>query len=124
MARSLQHSSQDALPRRRPAASKAARLPRWRKCLTIVALLCAVGLYSDAVTHHHTTLAQEIGCPVCHVVSHNPLTVFAPPVAPAMRGSSWFHSSLPGVAADGFRQFLDLAHRSRAPPVQLPSSLN
>lgn len=117
MARSLRQSSQDAPSIRPPKFSKAARLPRWRKYLTVVALLCAVGLYSDAVTHHHKNLAQEIGCPVCHVVSHNPLTVFAPPVAPAMLASSWFHSSVLGTDARGFRQFRDPAHRSRAPPV-------
>lgn len=117
MARSLQQSSQDALPLRRPVWSKAARVPRWRKWLTLFALVCAIGLYSDAATHHHRTLAQEMGCPVCHVVSHNALTTFTPALTLPVQIFSWFRSNLPHTGTDGLQQFLDPAHRSRAPPV-------
>lgn len=95
-------------------------MPRWRKYLTIVALVCVVGLYSDAVTHHHQTLAQEMGCPVCHVVSHNALSTFTPSLAPPVLVSSWVHASLPRGDIGGFRLFLNPAHRSRAPPSLAP----
>ncbi|HET7307490.1 MAG TPA: hypothetical protein VFK24_06730 [Gammaproteobacteria bacterium] len=120
MARSLQQSSQDALPPRRPTLSNAARVPLWRKCLLLVALVCAIGLYSDAVTHHHQTLAQEMGCPICHVVSHNALTSFTPSIALPVRIFSWFRSRLPNAGTDGFRQFFNPAYRSRAPPLSAP----
>lgn len=120
MSRTLQQSSQDALPTRPPMLSKAARLPRWRKCLAILALLCAVGLYSDAVTHHHHTPAQAFGCPVCHVVGHNALTVFTPSLAPASQATSWFRSSLSGIEIAALQQSVNPAHRSRAPPFLAP----
>lgn len=120
MARSLQQSSQDALPRRQPTLSIAARVPRWRKCLVLMALVCVIGLYSEAVTHHHQTLAQEMGCPVCHVVSQNALTAFTPSLALPVQIFSWFRSRLPNAGAAEFGQFFDPAHRSRAPPLSAP----
>jgi hypothetical protein len=59
-------------------------IPCWHKWLVILAVLSTVVLYSIAATHHHKTLAQELGCAACHVAGHNSLDVFKPNVRPLM----------------------------------------
>jgi hypothetical protein len=95
--------------------SRAAALPCWRRWLVVFALICTVGLYSDALTHHHETNAQRLSCPVCHVAGHNGLEVFTPPRAPALDSVSTYllYSALDSGIV---RRFAHPVPHSRAPP--------
>ncbi len=49
---------------RRPAPIlRAGRSATWRRCLALLAVVCAVGLYSIEATHFHHTLAEQLQCP-------------------------------------------------------------
>ena len=97
-------------------ATRAARLPLWRKWLAIYAVTCVVALYSIEATHVHHNSADQLHCPVCHVVGHNPLDSSTPELTPALTLSVLFFMLLP-VAATGLprRPFFPKP-QTRAPP--------
>lgn len=54
--------------------SKPFRKPgSWRHWLFALSLLCFLGFYSSSLLHDHATDANELACPVCHVLSHQVL---------------------------------------------------
>jgi len=68
------------------------RRARWFKWMLLAAVLCTVGLYTAEFSHHHDTPAAELHCPICQVMAHSALDVFAPqfkPLPPAIRMHFW-----------------------------------
>jgi len=82
------------------------RRARWFSSVMLVAAICTVGLYALEAAHHHKTLAGELHCPVCQVMAHSALEVFAPQL----------DASRPFV----HRQFLRIATEQTASPRPVP----
>lgn len=94
----------------------ARRLSRWRAGLLLLALTCAVSLYSIEATHNHKTVLDDLRCPVCHVVGHSALDVYTPDLTPAFALALLFFVLLPVAAAGAPRRVLHLKPQTRAPP--------
>ncbi|HEV2112298.1 MAG TPA: hypothetical protein VGT99_13150 [Gammaproteobacteria bacterium] len=92
------------------------RLARWRAGLLLLALTCAVSLYSIEATHNHRTVLDDLRCPVCHVVGHSALDVYTPDLTPAFNLALLFFVLLPVAAAGAPRRVLYLKPQTRAPP--------
>ena len=88
----------------------------WRAWLLLWALLCAVGLYSIEATHNHRTAADDLRCPVCHVVGHNALDSTTPDLKPALIPVLMFFLLLPASVAVQSRRYFFLKPQTRAPP--------
>ena len=93
-----------------------ARLPRWRVWLLLWAMTCAVGLYSIEATHNHRTAADDLLCPVCHVVGHNALDSTTPDLKPALIPVLMFFLLLPATVVVQPRRYFFLKPQTRAPP--------
>lgn len=96
------------------------RLPRWKRLLLCLALVCAVGLYSVEATHDHRTTADELRCPVCHVVGHSALNSYKPNTDVLLSLSGWYAPSPVQHDADYVQHPFDLKPRTRAPPAPAP----
>jgi len=93
-----------------------ARLPRWRVWLLLCAITCAVGLYSIEATHNHRTAADDLRCPVCHVVGHNALDSATPDLNPALVPALLFLVLLPvAITLRPYRSYSPKP-QTRAPP--------
>lgn len=104
--------------------SRAASMPRWHKWLAIFAVLWTVTLYTDAATHHHRTLAQDLGCPVCHVASHNAVNVFQPDTRVAATIASWYLLKSPTADTGLVYSRPTIVPPSRASPAPAPVNVN
>ena len=92
------------------------RLAPWRAGLLLLALTCAVSLYSIEATHNHRTTLDDLRCPVCHVVGHSALDVYTPDLTPAFNLALLFFVLLPVAAAGAPRRNFHLKPQTRAPP--------
>jgi hypothetical protein len=93
------------------------RRARWFKWMLLAAVLCTVGLYTAEFSHHHDTPAAELHCPICQVMAHSALDVFAPqfkPLPPSVRAQ--FLAFRPPLT-DAPRPAATVTHQSRAPPL-------
>jgi hypothetical protein len=107
-----------------PAASpRPRRLSHWRNALVLFALVCAVSLYSIEATHNHAKAADELHCPVCHVVGHNALDSYQPNTDVLLSLSGWYASPKPRQDAVYVQRTFDLKPRTRAPPAPALSSV-
>ncbi len=101
--------------------SKSPRSPRrlapWRAGLLLLAVACAVSLYSIEATHNHKTVLDDLRCPVCHVVGHSALDAYTPDLTPAFNLALLFFVLLPVAAAGAPRRHFHLKPQTRAPPV-------
>jgi len=97
------------------------RRPRWRAWLLMLALACTVGLYSIEATHNHRTAADDLRCPVCHVLGHNALDSATPDLKPVVVSALLFFLLLTTGVAVPARRFAFLRPPSRAPPSLLLS---
>ncbi|MFI4967692.1 MAG: hypothetical protein ACHQAU_03105 [Gammaproteobacteria bacterium] len=93
------------------------RLAPWRAGLLLLALSCAVSLYSIEATHNHKTALDDLRCPVCHVVGHSALDVYTPDLTPAFNLALLFFVLLPVTVAGAPRRNFRLKPQTRAPPV-------
>ena len=92
------------------------RRARWFKWMLLAAVLCTVGLYTAESAHYHDTPAAELHCPICQVMTHSALDVFAPqfkPLPPPIQ-IRYLTFNPPIHAAP--RRVLIFTHQSRAPP--------
>jgi hypothetical protein len=92
------------------------RLRDWRAWLLLWALVCAVGLYSIEATHNHRTAADDLRCPVCHVVGHNALDSATPDLKPALIPALLLFVLLPATVTVRSRRFFFPKPQTRAPP--------
>lgn len=93
------------------------RRARWFKWMLLAAVLSTVGLYTLEFSHHHDTPAAELHCPICQVMAHSALDVFAPqfkPLAPSTRVH--FLAFAPHQVSTPARVFT-VKYQSRAPPL-------
>jgi len=97
--------------------TRASRLPLWRKWLAIYAVICVVALYSIEATHDHRSSADQLHCPVCHVVGHNALDSSTPELTPALTLSALFFMLLPVAATGLTRRAFFPKPQTRAPPI-------
>jgi hypothetical protein len=107
----LQPPVSDAAP-----ATRAGRLPRWRKWLVLFALACSVALYSIEAIHDHRSAVDQLRCPVCHVAGHNALDSATPDLAPALTLTVLFCVLLPVAGAGLPRRVFFPKPQTRAPP--------
>ncbi|HEY4128035.1 MAG TPA: hypothetical protein VGN70_08335 [Gammaproteobacteria bacterium] len=94
------------------------RLRDWRAWLLLLALGCTVALYSVEATHNHRTAADDLRCPVCHVLGHNALDSNTPDLKPALVPALLGFALLPVVFAVLPRHSAYLTPPSRAPPTR------
>lgn len=90
---------------------------RWFKWMLLVAVLCTVGLYTAEFSHYHDNPAADLHCPICQVMAHSALDVFAPqfkPLPPAIR---MHYLALRAPITVAPRRVLIFTHQSRAPPL-------
>ncbi|MDE2024450.1 MAG: hypothetical protein KGJ17_07590 [Gammaproteobacteria bacterium] len=93
------------------------RRTRWFGGVLFAAVLCTVGLYALEFAHHHETTAAELHCPICQVMAHGALDVFAPqfkPLPPVTRVH--FLAFAPHQVPAPARVFT-VKYQSRAPPL-------
>lgn len=93
------------------------RRAHWFKWMLLVAVFCTVGLYTAEFSHYHDTPAADLHCPICQVMAHSALDVFAPqfkPLPPAIR--MHFLAFVPHQTPAPARVFT-IKHQSRAPPL-------
>jgi hypothetical protein len=107
----------DQLSTRTESPRPPRRLAPWRAGLLLLALTCAVSLYSIEATHNHKTVLDDLRCPVCHVVGHSALDVYTPDLTPAFNLALLFFVLLPVAAAGAPRRHFHLKPQTRAPPV-------
>lgn len=84
--------------------------------MLLVAVLCTVGLYTLEFAHHHETLTAELHCPICRVMAHGALDVYAPqfkPLPPVIR--MHYLAFAPHQTSAAVRVFT-VNYQSRAPP--------
>lgn len=98
-------------------ATRAGRLPLWRKWLALFAVACAVALYSVEATHDHRNSVDELRCPVCHVAGHNALDSSTPELTPALTLAVLFFVLLPAAAAGLIHRPFFPKPQTRAPPI-------
>ncbi|HEY1992718.1 MAG TPA: hypothetical protein VGH71_09675 [Gammaproteobacteria bacterium] len=94
------------------------RLRDWRAWLLLLALACTVGLYSVEATHNHRNAADDLRCPVCHVVGHNALDSTTPELKPALVFALSLFVALPFSLVVLPRRGYLLSPPSRAPPTR------
>ncbi|HVA54555.1 MAG TPA: hypothetical protein VNI53_01970 [Gammaproteobacteria bacterium] len=97
------------------------RQARWRTGLLVLTLLCTVGIYSIEAIHHHKIPANELACPICHVMGHNTPNLFKPYVKPATRFSGWYEQVVVPSSSPVYQNRLDLRPLPRAPPIPASS---
>jgi hypothetical protein len=93
------------------------RKARWFRGVLLAAVVCTVGLYCIAATHHHKTLMAELHCPICQVAVHSSLEVYTPhfaPVPPIAR-IQFVRLEFPHTATS--KNGWTVNYQSRAPPV-------
>lgn len=88
----------------------------WQRWLLLLALAWTVALYSVEVTHDHRTAADDLRCPVCHVLGHNALDSATPDLKPALLPALLFFLLLPVTVTVRLRRLSFLKPQSRAPP--------
>lgn len=93
-------------------------LRKWRAWLLLLALACTVGLYSVEATHNHRSAADDLRCPVCHVVGHNALDSTTPELKPALLSALSLFVALPLIQVVLPRRGYLLSPPSRAPPTR------
>ncbi|HEY3644215.1 MAG TPA: hypothetical protein VGM16_02655 [Gammaproteobacteria bacterium] len=94
------------------------RLRDWRAWLLLLALACTVALYSVEATHNHRTAADDLRCPVCHVLGHNALDSATPDLKPALLPALLGFVLLPVFFAVPPRRAAFLTPPPRAPPTR------
>lgn len=92
------------------------RRARWFKWMLLAAVLCTVGLYTAEFSHHHDTSAAELRCPICQVMAHSALDVFAPQFKPLPPPIRVRYLALRLTVHTAPRRVLIFTHQSRAPP--------
>lgn len=93
------------------------RRARWFGGMLLAAVFCTVGLYTAEFSHYHDTPAAELHCPICQVMAHSALDVFAPqfqPLPPIVHVHFLDFASHP-VAAPA--RVFTVTYQSRAPPL-------
>jgi hypothetical protein len=90
----------------------------WRAWLLLLALACTVGLYSLEATHDHRTAADDLRCPVCHVLGHNALDSATPELKPALLPALLGFVLLSIAAVVLPRRAAFLTPPARAPPTR------
>jgi hypothetical protein len=95
----------------------------WRKWVAVCALVCTIGVYFIEFTHHHETLASELGCPICHVMAHSAPNLFKANITPVFGQLSWFSHFKPALAAGALYNSFAVRPQTRAPPVPTSSLL-
>lgn len=93
-------------------------LRQWRAWLLLLALACTVGLYSVEATHNHRSAADDLRCPVCHVLGHNALDSTTPELKPALVSALLLFLALPLTFLVLPRRGHFLTPPSRAPPTR------
>jgi len=93
-------------------------LRSWRGWLLLLALACTVWFYSVEATHNHRTAADDLRCPVCHVLGHNALDSSTPDLKPALVPALLSFLLLPVFARVLPRRASFLTPPSRAPPTR------
>ncbi|MGB9429095.1 MAG: hypothetical protein WCC11_04345 [Gammaproteobacteria bacterium] len=99
----------------------ALRRARWRRWLVVAALVCMVGIYSIALTHHHKTERAELTCPVCQVMAHGAPSLLKPNLTPVVSYASWYRHTLPRQEFFAVPLRFNLKPQPRAPPLPAPS---
>lgn len=92
------------------------RRARWFKWMLLTAVLCTVGLYTAEFSHHHDTPAADLHCPICQVMAHSALDVFAPQFKPLPPPTLVHYLALHMPIHAAPRRVLIFTHQSRAPP--------
>jgi hypothetical protein len=92
------------------------RLRDWRAWLLLAAMVCTVGLYSIEATHNHKDAADDLRCPVCHVVGHNALDSTTPDLKPALIPALLLFVLLPATVTVRSRRYFFPKPQTRAPP--------
>jgi hypothetical protein len=95
----------------------------WRAWLLLLALACTVGLYSVEATHQHRTAADDLRCPVCHVLGHNALDSATPDLKPVLLSVLLFFVLLPVVLTTRPHRSFSPRPQTRAPPSLLLSRI-
>lgn len=90
----------------------------WRGWLLLLALACTVALYSIEATHNHRTAADDLRCPVCHVLGHNALDSATPDLKPVMLPALLFFLLLPVTVTVRRQHPSFLKPPPRAPPTR------
>jgi hypothetical protein len=88
----------------------------WHRWLLLFALSCTIGLYSIEVTHNHRTAADDLRCPVCHVIGHNALESSPPDLAPALVPALLSFALLSATVTVRSRRSFFPKPQTRAPP--------
>jgi hypothetical protein len=88
----------------------------WRTWLLLLALAWTVGLYSIEATHNHKTAADDLRCPVCHVVGHNALDSTTPDLTPALIPALLFFVLMPAALVMLPHRPFPPKPQTRAPP--------
>ncbi len=88
----------------------------WRTWLLLLALAWTVGLYSIEATHNHQTAADDLRCPVCHVVGHNALDSTTPDLKPALIPALLSFVLMPAALMMLPRRAFPPKPQTRAPP--------
>lgn len=94
------------------------RLSGWRRWLLLFALTCTVSLYSIEVTHNHRTAADDLHCPICHVLGHNALDSATPDLSLGLAPALLSFLLLPAAFTVLPRRGHFLTPQSRAPPTR------
>ena len=94
---------------------------RWRRWLVVAALVCMVGIYSIALTHHHKTEKAELACPVCQVMAHGAPSLLKPNLTPVVSYAGWYRHALPRQEFFTAPLRFNLKPQPRAPPISVPS---
>ncbi len=92
------------------------RRKAWFRWVTLLALVCAIGLYAAENSHHHDTQAGELLCPVCQAIAHGTLDLFVPEFAPLPPHNSGYRLSSAGTLAFFLPSVFPVKPHSRAPP--------
>ena len=93
-------------------------LRSWRAWLLLLALACTVWFYSVEATHNHRSAADDLRCPVCHVLGHNALDSATPELKPVLVSALLCFLLLPVFATVLPRRASFLTPPSRAPPTR------
>ncbi|MGH8293480.1 MAG: hypothetical protein ACRESA_08400 [Gammaproteobacteria bacterium] len=93
------------------------RRARWFGGMLLAAVLCTVGLYALEFAHHHETPAAELHCPICQVMAHSALDVFAAQFKPLPRAMRVHFLAFTPRPIPIPARILTVKYQSRAPPL-------
>lgn len=93
------------------------RRARWFKWMLLAAVLCTVGLYTAEFSHYHDTPAAELHCPICQVMAHSALDVFAPQFKPLPSATRVHFLAFTPHQLPAPTGVFTVKYQSRAPPL-------